>query len=100
MIVSAPAFSALVVIVAMSVLPIVVCIAAGSTVLSLEVNTTVPVGAAPFTPATVAVKVTLCPNTLVGFIAPLLLVTVVVLVAFVTLCKAVPLLAASLLLPA
>ena len=46
-IVSAPAFSALVVIVAMSVLPIVVCIAAGSIVLSLEVNTTVPVGAAP-----------------------------------------------------
>ena len=43
-----------------------------------------PVGATPFTPATVAVKVTLCPNTLVGFIAPLLLTTVTVGVAFVT----------------
>ena len=72
------------VIVAISLPPIVVCIATGSTVLSLEVNVTVPVGAAPFTPATVAVKVTLCPNTLVGFIAPLLLTTVTLVGALFT----------------
>ena len=44
-----------------------------------------PPGAAPpITPATVAVKVTLCPKVLVGFIAPLLLVTVTVGVAMLT----------------
>ena len=87
-IVSAPTTSALVVTVAVAWFGIPITGVSAppvSIVLSLEMNVTVPVGVAPDPVlVTVAVKVTLCPNTLVGFIAPLLLTTVTLVGALFT----------------